>query len=195
MRPISVSNEPLAGGSRTDALWGCLESLKAFFEGFINMPLNVLTHTVLPLSSAHTFAIVTMTRILFLNGSDWDLALARKSFNLPDVTQRASDALETADQIGAQEEWKRKRKYMDDTRSVLSAHRDKLRWIRAWYMSRVMMPTDHAEPPPAQSSEVNMMDLFPNNMVSPGTFDASFWQVFMDLDESLGGVGGSGGQI
>lgn len=129
--------------SRTSALWTCLTSARDFFSAFMVIPPQNLLCT--PFHSAHvSFMIVTASRLLFLGDEnstpnnprdpDWAVSVARDHLNFDAICARLAEFYDEADRtttgLG------RRGRYVDSDKSVLSSFRDKIRWIRNWYIGR-----------------------------------------------------------
>jgi hypothetical protein len=201
MRPFSGYTE---GCSRTESLWCCLDAARSFFEAYHAIPVEELAYLPFSVYSQFSFSIVTTTRLLFLNDSDWNVQLARANLDFHKICSRLSDSCDQADRVAAAEEWRRNRKFIDDVRSVMASQRDRLRWIGSWYLSK-LLPANGDEPqqqqPPGLNSNQNGND---NNngmevdggaigveiqqMFSPGAdFDAEWWQAVLDDMYNFGG--------
>ncbi|KAK3688243.1 hypothetical protein B0T22DRAFT_148598 [Podospora appendiculata] len=137
MRASSLSGDYDSGARRSEALCCCLDAIKAFFESYAAIPLPELTYLPFPVYSHFTFSVVSATRLLFLSDSDWNRQLACRSLDFPTIIQSLSDRCEKADDWSVGEEWRRKRKFVDDARSVMAMHRDKLRWIGSWSAAKL----------------------------------------------------------
>lgn len=142
--------DPSEATARTSALWQCLHSAREFFSAFLSIPPQNLI--CVPFQSTHlSFCLVTMVQLLFLVGnndnSDWDPALARQAVDFETICLRVGDLFDEADKISASlgkraryihagEQQQERNTTMTTTRSVMGIHRDKVRWIRNWYMAR-----------------------------------------------------------
>jgi hypothetical protein len=114
----------------------------------------------MPFQSAHiSFIIVTSSRLLFLGDEastpnnprdpDWVVSVARDHLNLEGICARLSEFFDEADRLATG--LGRRGRYVDGERSVLGMFRDKVRWIRSWYLGRTSPGTreGYAGPYPA----------------------------------------------
>lgn len=137
--------DPSEGTARTAALWQCLNSARDFFSAYLVIPPQNLP--CMPFHGAHlSFCVVTAARLLFLGdeaspgGSnshgdpDWNSSLAREALNLEAVCVRIGDFFDEADKICVG--LGRRARYVDHERTSLGSYRDKVRWIRNWYVGR-----------------------------------------------------------
>lgn len=152
------------GTARTAALWQCLNSARDFFSAYLVIPPQNLP--CMPFHGAHlSFCVVTAARLMFLGdeasaspqpgGShrdrdrdrdrdqgggggggdpDWSHSLAREALNLEAVLIRIGDFFDEADKICVG--LGRSARYIDQERTSLGSYRDKVRWIRNWYVGR-----------------------------------------------------------
>lgn len=152
--------------ARTSALWACLSSAREFFSAYMAIPPQNLV--CMPFHSAHiSFAIVTASRLLFLGDEaspssssssaatgnnnnprdpDWVVSMARDHFNLDAVCARLAEFFDEADRLATG--LGRRGRYVDGERSVLGMFRDKVRWIRSWYLGRTRPGTREGYPGP-----------------------------------------------
>lgn len=111
----------------------------------------------MPFHSAHiSFVIVTASRLLFLGDEasspnnardpDWVVSVARDHFNLEAVCARLAEFFDEADRLATG--LGRRGRYVDGDRSVLGMFRDKVRWIRSWYLGRTRPGTREGYPGP-----------------------------------------------
>lgn len=111
----------------------------------------------MPFYGAHiSFAIVTASRLLFLGDEaptpnsqrdpDWVVSMARDHFNLDAVCARLAEFFDEADRLATG--LGRRGRYIDGERSVLGMFRDKVRWIRSWYLGRTRPGTREGYPGP-----------------------------------------------
>ncbi|KIH89816.1 fungal transcriptional regulatory protein [Sporothrix brasiliensis 5110] len=156
LRTASSSAIDLADtGLRTEALWNCLQATRDFFDAYTAIPPDVLG--VLPLlGTVHlSFGIVTLTRLLSLDAPEWHIGQARLSLDFVALALRLERLFQAADEFeatppgtAAPPSIPRKRRYAYyDSRTILATHRDKMRWIRIWYTTK-MPPDPHQVPPP-----------------------------------------------
>lgn len=135
--------------ARTSALWTCLTAAREFFSAFMVIPPQNLLCT--PFHSAHvSFMIVTASRLLFLGDEttspnntrdpDWAVSVARDNLNFEAICARLSEFYDEADR--ATTGLGRRGRYVDNDRSVLCLFRDKVRWIRNWYLGRTRPGTE-----------------------------------------------------
>ena len=141
--------------ARTSALWACLSSAREFFSAYMAIPPQNLV--CMPFHSAHiSFAIVTASRLLFLGDEasppnnprdpDWVVSMARDHLNLDAVCARLAEFFDEADRLATG--LGRRGRYVDGERSVLGMFRDKVRWIRSWYLGRTRPGTREGYPGP-----------------------------------------------
>lgn len=141
--------------ARTSALWTCLSAARDFFSAYTTIPPQNLV--CMPFHSAHiSFVIVTASRLLFLGDEasspnnprdpDWVVSLARDHFNLEAVCARLAEFFDEADRLATG--LGRRGRYVDGERSVLGMFRDKVRWIRSWYLGRTRPGTREGYPGP-----------------------------------------------
>ncbi|CAK7214367.1 hypothetical protein SBRCBS47491_002118 [Sporothrix bragantina] len=153
MRPsVATSSVDLADtGLRTEALWNCLQATRDFFDAYAAVPPTVLG--VLPLmGTVHlSFGIVTLTRLLSLDCPEWHIGQARRSFDFVALALRLEQQFAAADDQERTMPSRKKRYANIDNRTSLATHRDKMRWIRIWYTTK-MPPDPHqivrSRPPP-----------------------------------------------
>lgn len=130
---------------RTACLWSCLQALRDFFEAQTDIPADVLGRLPFTASTHLTFAIVTSMRLLFLlDDPEWDVVRARRSLDFVAVTLRLEEQFQAADELehnpADTHGLGRKKRYLsEDSRAVLAMFRDKMRWIRLWYSSKLPM--------------------------------------------------------
>jgi hypothetical protein len=198
MRSSLGSNDEAESSRRTEALWHCLQSIKDFLAAYATIPLDSLCLMPLGATAHMSFAVVTASRILFLDDSDWDVNTARQNFDFAAACKLLSDRFGEADRLG--QALGRRRKYVDDQKSVLGMYRDKLYWIRQWYRTKIPPVFNeavaHKNPSSvsrndeatvrgqargrarAQDMEIDQQPSF----LSPGGLDESFWQALLDFD-------------
>lgn len=135
MRPAPRSHDASKSTARTDALSSCLQACVDFFDAYTSIPIDSLGHMPLVATAYLAFVFVTASRILMLNDADWDVGVARRSFDLSATCQTLSDHFRQAD--GLAESLGRRRKIKDDEAgSVLGAYSLKILWIRQWYLAK-----------------------------------------------------------
>lgn len=153
---MTTSSGSSADGIRkSEAMWCCLEAVKNTLEAYASIPVADLSYLPFNTYCHMTFALITATRLVVLQDPDWNNKLAGESLDFADITQRLSDRCDQADDVAIAEEWRRKRKYVNETLSVMAMHRDKLRWIRSWYLSKTAAPNSAAtgNPTPVHQSD------------------------------------------
>ncbi|KAF3768090.1 hypothetical protein M406DRAFT_289423 [Cryphonectria parasitica EP155] len=144
VRSTSVGGyDPSDSTSRTAALWQCLTSARDFFTAYLSIPPQNLP--CMPFRNAHlSFCLVTAVRLLFLGDESigggvvdhgWDAALARQAIDFEGICTRMSQLFENADTIS--NGLGRRTMLIHSDRSLLSMYRDKVRWMRDWYVARV----------------------------------------------------------
>lgn len=164
-----------------------------FFGAYLAVPIAELPYLPFSGTSHLSFSVVTVSRLLFLNDSDWDLQLARKDVDLCDIARRLGERFGKADQCAAAGGWRRKRKFVDEGRPTMVASGDKIRWIGSWYLSK-LLPVKDSHQPQRQGTttapgdaELLDVDLFDMGILSPSQFDPTYWEAL--LNEDFGGVG------
>ncbi|KAH7143797.1 hypothetical protein EDB81DRAFT_507255 [Dactylonectria macrodidyma] len=168
---------------RAEALWKCVQACGQFFNHHLTIP--DAEHSALPVTASGfiAFGIVTVSRIMLLDSApDWDPALARRHLDVPGLLARMADAYERAD--GAARGLGRRRRILDDGGSVFLKYSFKLRWVRQWFLSRIVQ-----QQPPLAEAETEAAPQ-PDWAVD-FEFDEDFWQELMsaydcdDLNLSL----------
>ncbi len=94
------------------------------------------------------------------------------------LTERLAAFYNAAEEASSSETWTRKRKFLDDTRSIMVMHRDKLRWVGSWYTARLL-------PAEEQFSNPQVMDI--DSALLSGDVDLGFWQMIWAQDIQGGG--------
>lgn len=189
MRPLQHSDDPLESTYRTEALWGCLQAVKSFFAAYTTIPLINLGSVSLVATSYMSFAVVTSSRLLFLDDSDWDVNLARKNFDFAATCQDLGYRFQEGDRLA--QSLGRRRKFADSGESVLGAYYIKILWIKRWYLDRTsIVHLEAATETPgsilANSRLVGMdMDVNPQQhpqelSLSPVELDEAFWRALLD---------------
>ncbi|KAL1882941.1 hypothetical protein Daus18300_000579 [Diaporthe australafricana] len=161
IRSTSAASATNAGdpNARTSALWACLGAARDFFAAFTAIPPQNLV--CMPFHSAHlSFAMVTASRLLFLGdetagGSnnnprdpDWAVSVARDHLALDAVLAHLADFFDEADRLATG--LGRRGRYVDLDKSVLGMYRDRVRWIRSWYLGRT---AGRPPPPPGAAAD------------------------------------------
>lgn len=177
---------------RTEALWCCLHAAKAFFAAYAIVPLENLCSMPLAPTSYVSFAVVTASRLLFLDDSDWDVAVARSSLDFPAACQTLADRFEQADLLA--KSLGRRRKFEACNKSVLSSYRNKILWIRQWYLNKISAAileaasTDRASATSGEAASVSHeMDLDQQSQemsLWPMELDEDFLRVLLDSNGS-----------
>lgn len=153
IRSTSAASATNAGDptARTSALWACLDAARDFFAAYTAIPTQNLV--CIPFHSAHlSFTMVTASRLLFLGdetaGSnnprdpDWAVSVARDHLALDAQLARLAEFFDEADRLATG--LGRRGRYVDADKSVLGMYRERVRWIRSWYLGR----TAGRPPPP-----------------------------------------------
>lgn len=166
IRPMTQGGfEAVDASSRTAALWQCLHSARDFFSAFLAVPPQNLACVPFH-SAHLSFCLLTATRLMFLGegggerasvrrergtskneglgaaGSgdtmpddpDWNAALAREAVALDAICDRIADFFDEADRICVS--LGRRVRYLTPEKSILAMYRDRIRWIRDWYVHR-----------------------------------------------------------
>ena len=151
MRPSSKSHDLQEATRRTEALSSCLQAAKDFFAAYARISLDSLGMMPLGSTAYLAFAVVTSSRILLLDDSDWEVSLSRLDFDFAAACQNLGDRFEQADCLA--QSLGRRRKFDNSVDvSVLSAYRMKIMWIREWYLAKVSAGTR-----PAADKQLNSM--------------------------------------
>jgi len=204
MRP--GTSDTSDGVRRTEALWHCLQSLNDFFKSLLSIPLETLSMMPFVLTTFVSFSLVTASRLLFLDDADWNVRQARRNLDFIGFTADMADRFAAAEQSEASQSInearnRRKRKFVNDTQSMAGMYRDKIRWIRQWYMSKLPaedVPLQHQHQhqqgprdaavllQPMHSGDGGFMDIDGgDSALGPGDaadFDAVFWQALLNMD-------------
>ncbi|EGX93285.1 hypothetical protein CCM_04658 [Cordyceps militaris CM01] len=188
---------PLDSVRHTEALWGCLEAARHFFATYATIPLDMLGAMPLVATSYMAFAVVTSSMILLLDDPDWDVNLARKTFDFADACQSLGDRFREGDHVS--QSLGRRQKFEDGGRSVLEANHRKILWIRHWYVSKISataspqprqastencalpMSSVVAEAPFAQPMQVDQ-PAFQDALQFPVDLDGEFWRAMLDIE-------------
>ncbi|KAK3502813.1 hypothetical protein B0T13DRAFT_181768 [Neurospora crassa] len=187
----------LDGIRKSEAMWCCVDAVKATLDLYASVPVADLSYLPFNTYCHMTFSLITATRLVVLQDPDWNSKLAGESLDFAGITQRISDRCDQADTVAIAEEWRRKRKYVNDTVSVMSMHRNKLRWIRSWYLSKTAAPNPAApesHPPihhsdsqyqgqilPATEMIADTGNSAPVEALSPVSFlGDEWWQAMLD---------------
>ncbi|KAK3318186.1 hypothetical protein B0H66DRAFT_227245 [Apodospora peruviana] len=183
MRPSPGGSSDIGErGRRLEALWCCLDAAKAFFDAYASIPAEEGAYLPLSTFSWLSFVVITATRFLFINDSDWNPQVVCKAIDFVGITHQLSELCDQADRVAMTQEAERKRKFIDDNRTVMSMHRDKLRWIGSWCQSK-LVPADEPQPPVADI-EARELDAVPN-FWQQWDLDGEWWQGVMD-DSNFG---------
>lgn len=182
------SNEPTATAYRTEALWNCLQAAKDFLKTFAAIPTDSLGSLPFGPTVGLSFMIVTASRLLLLDDSDWDLGVARRHCDFGLLCGQLADRYEEAESISLT--LGRKKRILED-RSLLTLYRDKLRWIRHWFLSKLPDPLQHdgskqtaASIGAAGGGQAMELDQ-QASILQPGELDEGFWQALMDFNGHL----------
>lgn len=188
---------PLDSVRHTEALWGCLEAARQFFATYATIPLDLLGTMPLIATLYMAFAVVTSSMILLLDDPDWDVNLARKTFDFAGACQNLSERFREGHHVS--HSLGRRQKFDSSGRSVLEANQGKILWIRHWYVSKISAT---ASPPPRQAGVENWalpissvmaeapsrqpMQLdqpaFQDGLQFPVDLDEEFWSALLDTD-------------
>lgn len=134
---LTMPYNPVETGdlTRQQILYACLVATKNVFEVQFIFPLTECYDLPLTLWAMLSYSIVVLSKLLFFEGSDWDLESARKVCDLSTVLERlAVRCLEMKDEV--RNVTKRKGlPEVDD--AFFDSCVMKLRWMKAWYERRV----------------------------------------------------------
>lgn len=171
---------------RSEALWCCLEASKNCLVAYCDIPVDELPYLPCMAFSFFSYTVVTATRLLFLDDSDWDQAVARRAMEFVVVTRRLSDRFDQADHVAVgAETWSRKNKCVEDGRSVMGLSRDKLRWISSWYLSKQGVAEE--EPQAADSELGPAVAPDPRGSFPLVELDTEWWGAMLLGDCDFGG--------
>ena len=134
MRSSPKSDDPTMITYRTDALWNCLQAAKDFFKAYAAIPTDSLGSVPFGPTVGLSFMIVTASRLLLLDDSDWDVGVARRSLDFGLLCDHLADRYDEAENVS--QTLGRRRRLLED-RSILTMIRDRLKWLRGWYQSKV----------------------------------------------------------
>ena len=174
--PPRSSSDWAGDTGRSDILWRALEANKNFFTAWMVIPLDMVSQLPFPIQSQLSFAIVTSSRLLALSDTNWDAAAARKEFDMTVLTERLAAFYDEADRVSSLNPCKRK--FWDDTRSMMRVVSEKLRWIGTWYSSRQVLADE-------QSGSLETAEL--DATLQYGDFDVDLWHVFWNDNVQGGG--------
>lgn len=178
MRPSSRSCDLQESSRRTDALAGCLQSVKDFFAAYASIPLELLGAMPLVATAYMSFAVVTASRILLLNDSDWTVSLARLTLDLAAACQTLSSRFEQADQV-AQIAGRRRRFDNGVDVSVLLCYSVKIKWIRQWYLAKVAAESRPSASSNTQPMEFDRISATDESGSLPVQLDDDFWNALL----------------
>lgn len=177
-RTSLASNDGADSSHRTEALWRCLETIKQFFEAFLEIPVEKFPYLPFPAIGQLSFSINTAIWLLFLHDSDWDVQMARKSLDFAGLVDRMGIRYEESERVGIAEQLIKKRKFWDENLSMSMRYRDKMRWVKSWYLSKVI-PT----PEPFMGLGEIDADLFRQvDFISADSLGPAFWEALMNED-------------
>jgi hypothetical protein len=154
---------------------------------FSNIPAEKFTYLPFPAIPLLSLAITTYVWLLFNHDADWDAHAARKNLDFAGLTLALAQRAEESEMVGISQDLVRKRKFWSPELSMSLRYRDKLRAIRALYLSKVA-PT---APDPALSTNVPEAgpDPFEQMDVVPADgLDSAFWEALMNEDVRLGPI-------
>lgn len=197
MRSSGSSSGPLSSIRRTEALWGCLQAARDFFTTYTTIPLDIISSMPLVATAYMSFAVVTSSMILLLDDSDWDIHLARKSFDFAAACQSLGDRFREGDQVA--QSLGRRQKFEDNGKSVLDAYHMKIMWIRHWYISKIstVLPGgttmdgrplsstttgSTSQPMDVDQHQHQQLQLEDPSLFPPINLDEEFWRAILDND-------------
>ncbi|KAK2000476.1 hypothetical protein LX36DRAFT_572244 [Colletotrichum falcatum] len=161
--------------TRTEALWCCLQAVQDAANALLEISAEVFAY--LPFNSVADVAY-TMTASLRLlledTASDWDVVLARQKLDLPAQTGRLGDKFEEADNVALIVG--QKRRLFEDNSSRWSNYAYRARWMRQWYISKVVRPAEERAPSPAQLGSGSMLN---EPSLTGISMDLVFWEAMM----------------
>ncbi|MCJ1433461.1 hypothetical protein MMC27_002823 [Xylographa pallens] len=163
---------------RAETLSSCLSSTISFFESYFRLPAALYSRLTFAPWLHMGYAVITACRLLFLDVNDWDVLDARKLLDFADILKQVCERFEEAGNI---ELANRHAPPYGDNAFLQYAKR--LRWVKAWYDSKVAAESNPATSKPQNMSfsalegEMSLMDFM--------SVDDAFWQDFkVDWDFS-----------
>lgn len=120
---------------RAGKIWKFLACAKELFRVYFEGPLTNLVirpyHECCPIA----FAVISSSRVLFLDAADWQPSLARLNF---DYVYTIGTLVRKYEEAG---KWARQANFrvpmVDEERSIFEAHGTKLKYVQAWFNNRV----------------------------------------------------------
>ncbi|KAH7207278.1 hypothetical protein DER44DRAFT_779033 [Fusarium oxysporum] len=165
----SGNSEPPHLRSRT--IWDCLRSTQLLFDAFLLIPVETFPSLTCASMFHLALAIVKGSRLLCMEDRDWDLELARASFDLPGRLQQLSDHFEAASRLG-----RPRCAILVDGRPLFLSYAERFRWMRGSYLSR--LGPDLTGPNAAVTAPI-----FAQAVGQFGGFD--LWQQLSDLTYAI----------
>ncbi|GKT93181.1 fungal transcriptional regulatory protein [Colletotrichum tofieldiae] len=109
--------------------------------------------------------------------SDWDVSLARQKLDLPEISRRLGDKFEEADNaalVAGQ-----KRRLFEDNSSRWSNYAYRSRWIRQWYLSKIVPPPQEQTTNELQLDSEALLNDSNMSWVGGISIDQGFWEAMM----------------
>lgn len=132
---------------RTNKIWKFVAAAKELFRRHMECSSAHVAmrpyHECAPLA----FTVVWSSRVVFLEASDWEPALARAEFDYPTVVGNLSKQFADADAWAARAGVRMV--MLDDKSSMLGVHSTKMKYIQSWFDTRLQ----EEENPEAATSE------------------------------------------
>jgi hypothetical protein len=182
MRPSSSSHDLQESTHRTEVLSSCLQAAKDFFAAYASIPLDILGAMPLVATAYLAFAMVTSSRLLLLDDSDWEESLTRLNFDFATTCKNLGDRFEQADRLALS--LGRRRRFDNGVdASILTAYSVKIRWIREWYLAKVaagIRPegANQSSSFPVRSAAAQQMELDDSSFL-PAELDERFWSALL----------------
>ncbi|KAL5607087.1 hypothetical protein FOBRF1_007584 [Fusarium oxysporum] len=149
----------------------CQRSTQLLFDTFLLIPVETFPSLTCASMFHLALAIVKGSRLLCMEDRDWDLELARASFDLPGRLQQLSDHFEAASRLG-----RPRCAILLDGRPLFLSYAERFRWMRGSYLSR--LGPDLTGPNAAVTAPI-----FAQAVGQFGGFD--LWQQLSDLTYAI----------
>jgi hypothetical protein len=130
-----------------------------------------------------SFSMSTTSWLLFLSDSDWDVNIARTSYDFAGFLDQLKICYENADILEMAQEQTRKRKFWNENTTLSRRYQDKLHHTRAWYLSTT---TSNIRPSTNLSGVQQDVNALPDIIPSDG-LDPLIWESIMN-DEVWGAL-------
>ncbi|OHW98854.1 hypothetical protein CSPAE12_02544 [Colletotrichum incanum] len=164
--------------SRTEALWCCLQAIQTASTFLLDVSAEMFAY--LPFNSIADVAYTMMAshRLLLEDTmSDWDVGLARQKLDLPEITRRMGEKFEEADNVALIVG--QKRRLFEDNSSRWSNYAYRARWIRQWYLSKVVTPPQEQTANEPQLGSEEILNDSSMSWLGGISLDQGFWEAMM----------------